>query len=219
MTKLHAAPMVPEPSSERAAETVMTLMLMLWRRCSTAGGTLAGKTLGLIDFGPVARAVGRRASRGFGMRIKVFGPGPELDQEAGKDDVERVGSLEELLASADIVSLHCRDSVENRHLINARRLCQMKPDALLINTAHGGLVEQQALVHALWFETIGGAGIQVDPGQLDREADLRACDKAILLSPQADETMLDNDKGERGPTLDNVIHLSEHRRVALRALI
>lgn len=113
---------------------------------------LAGSTLGIIGFGELGRAVAKRAEA-FGMTVLVAegrdGPAP------GRT------ALPELLARADIVSLHGLLTPATEKLINAKRLAEMKRGALLINTARGGLVDEIALADALRSGQLGGAGLDV----------------------------------------------------------
>src|SRR5204863_7995105 len=115
-----------------------------------------GKTLGIIGFGPIGRAVGRRAL-GFSMRplaYDPFVPAPEI---------ERLGavpaSLPDLLREADFVSLHAALTPDSRGMIGAAELRMMKPAAFLINAGRGALVDEAALLRALDERWIAGAGI------------------------------------------------------------
>lgn len=203
-----------EARSGQIADTVMMLILMLAKQAGAGGRSesVSGKTLGLVGFGEVGFEVAKRAGAGFGMKVLVHGPEPADGEAAELHDMQWISSLDELLTSADVVSLHCQDSPENHHLINARRLNQMKSDALLINTAHGGIVDEQALVHALWFETIGGVGISVEAGQLHRLSDLRACDRAALLMPHPEDAGPESGILGRIESGNNVIDLFEGRK-------
>ena len=189
----------PDVLSECTADLTMTLMLMAarrvsegerevregqwsgWRPTHLLGTKISGKTLGLVGFGRIGREVARRAHHGFGMTVKVFNRSPVDPAVLRTFGAEQVASLDELLPQCDFVSLHCPGGVENRHLIDARRLNRMKPTAYLINTARGEVVDEQALAQALWFETIAGAGLDVYDGEPVVHPDLRACDNAVLL--------------------------------------
>ncbi|MGI9264058.1 MAG: D-2-hydroxyacid dehydrogenase, partial [Gammaproteobacteria bacterium] len=118
---------------------------------------LDGKTLGIVGYGELGRAVAR-IGVAFGMQIVVAQRPGEQAVEAG--EVNRQ-PLAKLLAQSDIVSLHCPLTEETRGLISRAELELMKPDALLINTARGGLVDPGALADALHQGRIGGAGIDV----------------------------------------------------------
>lgn len=117
---------------------------------------LAGKTLGIVGLGELGSAVARVAEA-FGMRVRVARrPGAETG------DPDRI-PLHRLLAEADVISLHCPLTAATRGMIGAAELERMKPDALLINTARGALVDSAALADALKTGRIGGAGIDVLP--------------------------------------------------------
>ena len=105
---------------------------------------LAGKTIGIIGFGRIGRAVGRIA-RAFGMRVLAYNRSRCVEGEAIGEYV----ALEELLRRSDIVSLHCPLTAENRHMINRDTIAMMKNGAILLNTARGPLVDEQALCDAL----------------------------------------------------------------------
>lgn len=117
---------------------------------------LAGKTLGIIGFGRIGRAVGKIANA-FGMKVIAYN---RSQSEEGK----AIGSyvnLEELLASSDIISLHCPLTAENTGLINASNIAKMKDGAILINTARGPLVDEAALAAALRSGKLRGAACDV----------------------------------------------------------
>lgn len=117
---------------------------------------LAGRTLGIVGFGNLGRAVARAAEAALGMRIVVA-------QRQGAEHVSGRLSLDELLRSADVISLHCPLTPETHNLIGARELALVKRDALLINTARGALIDGAALAAALRERRIGGAAIDVLP--------------------------------------------------------
>src|SRR5206468_845346 len=123
---------------------------------------LAGKTIGLVGLGRIGREVAKRA-RAFDMRVlyhDVFRPSPDEERDAGVE----YRDLEPLLGEADIVSLHAPLTPETRGLMNERTLALMKPNAVLVNTARGPLVDAAALAAALTNGTIRAAAIDVfDP--------------------------------------------------------
>lgn len=118
---------------------------------------LEGKTLGIVGYGDLGQGVAERA-RAFGMKI-VLGCRP--GQAPGEVDGYRRVPLDELLAQADVVSLHCLLTDDTRHMIGPRELGLMKSTALLINTSRGGLVDEGALAEALRNGDIAGAGFDV----------------------------------------------------------
>jgi glyoxylate reductase len=115
-----------------------------WRLDQLLGVQLAGKTLGIVGMGRIGQAVARRAEA-FDMRVI---------------SARQVG-LDELFATADVVSLHCPLTPETRHLVNAERLARMKPTAILVNTARGGCVDEGALIAALHAGRIFAAALDV----------------------------------------------------------
>ncbi|PLY14390.1 MAG: glycerate dehydrogenase [Sedimenticola sp.] len=114
---------------------------------------IAGKCLGIVGYGELGRAVARVA-KAFGMRVMI------AQRPGGPGDDERL-PLKELLPQVDILSLHCPLSENTRNLIDAEALALMKPTALLINTARGGIVDETALREALLAGRLGGAAIDV----------------------------------------------------------
>lgn len=114
---------------------------------------LAGKTLGIVGFGELGQGVARVAEA-FGMQLLVA---QRRDSEPRADRVE----LDELLQRADVLSLHVPLTEDTRHLIGERELGLMKSSALLINTARGGIVDEDALARALAERRLGGAGVDV----------------------------------------------------------
>jgi glyoxylate reductase len=136
-----------------------------WGPMVLLGPDLHSATLGIIGLGRIGAAVARRA-RGFNMRVLYYNPepAPELASEVGASYV----SMDALLAESDFVSLHCPLTPETVHLMGREELRKMKPGALLINTARGPVVDQDALVEALQGGVIAGAGLDVtDPEPID----------------------------------------------------
>lgn len=122
------------------------------------GGELYGKTVGIVGLGRVGRSVIQRL-RGFSCKILVSTPRPDptLVDKCGV----KYAPLSEVLAVSDYVSLHLPLSEATRNLINAAALATMKPDAILINTARGGLIDEGALLEALQAGRLGAAGLDV----------------------------------------------------------
>jgi glycerate dehydrogenase len=146
---------------------------------------LSGKTIGLIGLGALGSGVAGVA-RAFNMRViaarlpwRTDAPASESGQTAPRLP------LHELLQQSDIVSLHCPLNDDTRHIIDASALDQMKSDALLINTARGGLVDTEALLHALQGEEIAGAGIDVleQEPPIDGNALLTASLPNLIVTP------------------------------------
>jgi glycerate dehydrogenase len=143
-----------------------------WARCeqfSVPGPPireLTGKVLGLVGYGTLGKSVAKACRDALGMRILVaqrpgVPPGREADTQTSIGPVR--ASLDEVLRAADVLSLHCPLTPATRGLIGRRELALMKPEALLINTARGALVDLPALVEALKAGDLGGAAIDVLP--------------------------------------------------------
>ncbi|MFP4228571.1 MAG: 2-hydroxyacid dehydrogenase [Salinivenus sp.] len=145
-----------------------------WETTLLLGMELADKTLGIIGLGRIGQAVARRAL-GFGMDVLYHNrrrANPTVERQTGA----RYVSLDELLATSDVVSLHCPHNEDSHHLIDATALTRMKDTALLVNTARGAVVDEAALVDALDEGEIAGAGLdvfedepEVHPGLLEQE--------------------------------------------------
>ncbi|HET9148231.1 MAG TPA: hydroxyacid dehydrogenase [Acetobacteraceae bacterium] len=129
-----------------------------WPRNQAIGREIAGRRAGLIGFGGTARAAAARL-RALGMRIAASDPGLPADHPAWAG-AERM-ALDDLLAGADLVSLHVPLTPDTRHLIDAAALARMKPDAVLVNAARGGVVDEAALIGALRSGRLGGAALDV----------------------------------------------------------
>ncbi|MGH6762532.1 MAG: hydroxyacid dehydrogenase [Phyllobacterium sp.] len=149
-----------------------------WPKPSFIGRDIAGSVIGLVGFGAIGRETGRLA-KALGMRVLVLDPmAPEAVRQSG---FEVAADLDELLSAADIVSLHCPLTNATRNLIDATRLARMKPDALLVNTARGGIIDEMALLGALQEKRIGGAALDsfsVEPPPAD--SPLWALDNLIV---------------------------------------
>jgi lactate dehydrogenase-like 2-hydroxyacid dehydrogenase len=145
------------------------------------GTKVTGKTLGLIGFGRIARAMAKKAHYGFDMQVIFFDPFPPSDEVIKSLGAKPCASVEEVLRNADFVALHCPGSKENHHLIDAARLAMMKPSAYLINSARGDVVDNQALIQALQNKTIAGAGLDVFEGEPDLDKGFLELENAVLL--------------------------------------
>ncbi len=143
------------------------------------GSSLQQKTLGIVGLGQIGAATARRA-RAFGMDVVYSGrraADPGLEQELGARRVD----LDELLATGDVVSLHCPLTDETRHLIDGARLRQMKPSAYLVNTTRGPVVDEGALAEALRDGVIAGAGLDVFEREPEVHPDLLELENVVLI--------------------------------------
>lgn len=169
---------VPAYSTESVAQTAFALLLELttrvglhdaavkagqWVRSAdhsfwkTTLVELDGLTLGIVGYGTIGRAVARIA-HAFGMRVTAYAP--RIPADSGPTPVAFL-PLGELFATADVVSLHCPQTPDNAGFVNAALLARMKPTALLLNLARGGLVNEADLADALNRGVIAGAGLDV----------------------------------------------------------
>lgn len=123
------------------------------------GRDVSGRTLGIIGFGRIGRAVAKKAALGLDMKILVYGHNRIIKEYP--DYVTVVDNLKELLASVDFISVHLPLNKETRNLINAQNISFMKNDCVIINTARGGIVNEEDLYKALKEKTIAGAGFDV----------------------------------------------------------
>lgn len=153
-----------------------------WPRMALIGREASGQRLGLVGFGAIARETAVRA-RALGMSVAACDPYLP-DGHPAWSGVERLG-LDELLAASDVVSLHVPLTSETRSLIDGRALSLMKPRAVLINAARGGVVDEAALVAALAEGRLGGAALDVfDTEPLDAVRGERFADVPnLLLTP------------------------------------
>jgi len=155
------------------AEYVVTSALMLlrrsylsaekmkagqWPRTELMGNEIGGKLLGLIGFGAIARETCRIA-KALGMNVAAYDPFVSSEDPAW--EMARPLSLEELLSSADVISLHVPLTPETRHLVNSETIARMKEGVIVVNAARGGVVDENALLDGLKSGRIGGAAIDV----------------------------------------------------------
>ncbi len=166
---------VPDYGSEEVADHAIMLMLAAARqllpcdRSIRAGGwdyhasieapRLRGRTLGLVGCGRIGTATALRA-KAFGLDVVFYDPylPPGIDKALG---IRRVDSLDALLGQSDILSLHCYLDERSHHLIDREALAKLRPGSILINTARGPVVEQEALVEALESGHLLAAGLDV----------------------------------------------------------
>lgn len=191
----------PGANTVSAAEHAMALLLGLvrhipwaaesmrhgeWDRKKYEGTELRGKTMGIVGLGRIGGHVSQLA-RAFGMTVVAHDP--YLPSERAAALQVRILPLEQLLQTADVVTLHVALTDQTRHLINAERLALMKPTAVLINTARGELVDEAALVEAVTARRIRGAAVDVFAKEpLPADSPLRGLDRVILTPHLAAST-------------------------------
>ncbi|WP_164012934.1 2-hydroxyacid dehydrogenase [Pyxidicoccus trucidator] len=198
--------------ARRVAEADAFVRAGKWRTWSPTlllGTDVHGATLGIVGLGAIGTAVARRA-RGFGMRVLYVGrqPRPELEAELGARRVDKAT----LLAEADVVSLHVPLSPETRHWLGRAELAAMKPGALLVNTARGGVVDQDALIEALREGRLGGAALDVmDPEPLPVDSPLMTLPN-VLLAPHIASASHATRGRMASMAVDNLLAALEGRR-------
>ena len=180
---------------ESVAEHTLGLMLSLakdfprmdgrmhqgfWDKTQYRGVELFRKTLGIIGFGRIGRRVSQLVAP---LQMRIMISDPYIPEESIPPGIQRVSQLEPLLKEADIVSLHCPLTEETRNLIGKKELLRMKKTAFLINTARGGIVDEEALIEALREGKITGAAI--DTFRQEPPQDLRRLCEAgkVVLTP------------------------------------
>ncbi len=146
---------------------------------SGLGSSLRGKTLGVVGMGRIGTALAQRAHFGFGMKVIYFNRSKVLVPSI--PEAKAAETLDALMAEADVVSLHVPGDAHNRHLISAKRLALMKPDAHLVNTARGDVVDEAALIAALESGAIAGAGLDVFEQEPAVPEALRLLENVTLL--------------------------------------
>jgi lactate dehydrogenase-like 2-hydroxyacid dehydrogenase len=188
----------PGVLTDATAELAITLMLMTARRAGEGerqlrkgewqgwtpthlpGIGLAGRRLGIVGMGRIGIATARKAV-GLGMTIRYHNRSPVPPARLAGLETEAVDNLDQLVREADVLSLHCPLTPETHHLFDARRLALMRSGALLINTARGAVVDEEALVRVLEAGQLAGCGLDVYEREPAVHPGLLASERAVLL--------------------------------------
>ena len=189
----------PDVLSDCTADITLTLMLMAarragegerevrsgnwegWRPRHLIGTRITGKSLGIIGFGRIGREVAKRAHFGFGMKIIVQNRSKIGNDILIRTNAHQVDNLDELLETSDFISLHCPGGDDNHHLISTKQFKKMKNSAILINTARGEVVDDNALILALKSKEISAVGLDVFNNEPNINPELMKFENAILL--------------------------------------
>lgn len=181
----------PTGNTIAAAEHAMALLLSLarripsaeaslrrgeWQRSRFVGTELRGKTLGIVGLGKIGRALARRA---LGFEMRVVAADPFLTAEQALEAGARLVGLDELIETSDVVSVHTPGGDATRSLIGRDELARMRPGAIVLNAARGGIIDEVALAEALESGHIGGAALDV------YSTEPPAPDHPILRAPNA----------------------------------
>lgn len=222
----------PDVLTEATAELALALTLTAARRMSDAerdlragrwrgwdpaayrGLEVAGSTVGVVGMGRIGLRYARLA-RGLGAEIAYAGPTPKPEAEA-ELDARRLG-LDELLETADVVSLHAPAIPETRGLIGPPELERIGPDGVLVNTSRGSLVDSEAVAAALQAGTLGAAGLDVYEGEPEVPQVLLEAPRCALLPHIGSATVLARD-GMARAVADNVIAVLEGREPPSRVV-
>jgi glyoxylate reductase len=223
----------PEVLTETTADTAWALMMAAARRVPEGdrflrsrtewiwgpemmlGQDVHGKVLGIVGFGRIGQAVARRG-KGFGMSVvyyDVFRPSSDVEQVLGA----QYRGLDELLAEADLISVHVALTPETRHLFGSEQFRKMKPTAVLVNTSRGPVIDEAALVDALRAGELFAAGLDVFEKEPEVHQGLLELDNAVIIPHLGSATVETRDamgmlavdnltaalEGRRPPTLLN----------------
>ncbi|MFT6074999.1 MAG: glyoxylate reductase [Yoonia sp.] len=196
----------PGVMTEDTADMVMALILAVTRRMGEGmrlaqsgdwagwsptamlGGRLRGRRLGILGMGRIGQAVARRAAA-FGIQVHYHNRKrlrPEIEDEL---DATYWESLDQMVARVDILSINCPHTPSTFHLLNARRLKLMKPDAVIVNTSRGEVIDENALTRMLRTGQIAGAGLDVFERGHEINPRLKALPNAILLPHMGSATI------------------------------
>ena len=159
-----------------------------WAPTAMLGGRIKGRRLGILGMGRIGQAVARRAAA-FGMQVHYHNRKrlrPEIEDEL---DATYWESLDQMVARVDILSINCPHTPSTFHLMNARRLKLMKPDAVIVNTSRGEVIDENALTRMLRSGEIAGAGLDVFERGHDINPRLRELPNAILLPHMGSATI------------------------------
>lgn len=207
------------------AEYVITAALMLlrrawlssaavaegaWPRQTLIGRELAGRTMGLVGYGSIARQVAQRAAH-LGMTCIAYDPFLAANNSVW--GTTRPATLHAVLAKADVVSLHTPLTPETRHMIDASALSAMRRDAILINAARGGIVDETALANALRAGSLGGAALdvfEIEPLTAEAGAQFVGLPN-LLLTPHVAGVTDESNMRVSGLIADRVLAHLEHR--------
>jgi D-3-phosphoglycerate dehydrogenase len=214
----------PAINSEAVAELALALVLSLARRVpeldrraragekivrsKMLGRSLFKKTIGIIGMGNIGRLVARKWLGAMEGSVIAFDPYAPQDAWTGSIAHTRVHQLEELLAASDVVSLHVPLTASTKGMIGAEQLKTMKNDAILLNCARGGIVDEKALLEALRAEEIAGAALDasdVEPATLEAYGDgLLSCDN-VIMTPHVGASTRENQSASGVAVVDTLL--------------
>jgi glyoxylate reductase len=159
-----------------------------WGPTSMLGHRIWGKRLGIVGMGRIGMAVARRA-KGFGLSVHYHNRRPVPEEVENALEATYWESLDQMLAHMDIVSVNCPHTPATYHLLSARRLRLLQPQAILVNTARGEIVDEEELLRLLEIRAIAGAGLDVFEHEPAIDPRLRALDNVVLLPHMGSATI------------------------------
>ena len=171
-----------------------------WTPTQLMGHQLSGKRLGIVGMGRIGQAMARRA-RGFGVEIH-YSDQQRLPPEREEGSIFHP-TVEELLPLSQLLSLHAPSTPETRHLLDARRLALLPRGAIVVNTARGDLVDDEALIAALRSGQVGAAGLDVFQGEPNVNPGYRSLENTFLL-PHMGSATIETREAMGFRALDNV---------------
>jgi glyoxylate reductase len=159
-----------------------------WGPTSMLGHRIWGKRLGIVGMGRIGMALARRA-KGFGLSVHYHNRRPVPEEVENALEATHWESLDQMLAHMDIVSVNCPHTPATYHLLSARRLRLLPPQAILVNTARGEIVDEEELLRLLETRAIAGAGLDVFEHEPAIDPRLRALDNVVLLPHMGSATI------------------------------
>jgi glyoxylate reductase len=159
-----------------------------WGPTSMLGHRIWGKRLGIVGMGRIGMALARRA-KGFGLSVHYHNRRPVPEEIETSLEATYWESLDQMLAHMDIVSVNCPHTPATYHLLSARRLRLLQPQATLVNTARGEIVDEEELLRLLELRAIAGAGLDVFEHEPAIDQRLRALDNVVLLPHMGSATI------------------------------
>ena len=173
------------------------------------GTAVAGKTLGIVGMGRIGTAVARRGALGFGMKViyTATQPKPDIEAELGAEFV----SFDRLLAESDFISINTPLTVETRHLFTLTQFEQMKPSAIVVNTARGPIIKEADLALALQKGLIAGAGLDVYEDEPLMHGDLATLPNVVVV-PHIGSATIETRMAMAATAVNNVISVLKGQR-------
>jgi len=159
-----------------------------WAPTALLGGRLAGRRLGILGMGSIGQAVARRAAA-FGMQVHYHNRRRLRSETEAELQATYWESLDQMVARMDVISINCPSTPSTFHLMNARRLKLLKPDAVIVNTSRGEVVDEMALARMLRAGEVAGAGLDVYEHGTNINPDLRELTNVVMLPHMGSATV------------------------------